>query len=309
MSLPACPFPHVWGLAFRSPLPLHPLLPSLTHIPTPPPNSHLISSLPPSLPHRHKQFAAYENATVVIWDLNETAMQAVAKEIEAKGARAFTYKVDVTKRERVYEVAKQMKAQTGKDVTVLVNNAGIVSGKPFLEGDDAYSLKTMEVNVIAHFWTVKAFLPAMVQLNHGHIITIASTAGLVGVDGLADYCTSKSAAIAFHEGIRTEIRRLKCPGVRMTLVNPYFIDTGMFTGAKTKAPILLPILQPDYVANSILNAAEKNRNLLNMPRYAYILMVTNGVPALVRDFIYDFMGVGDNMADFKQTRTKTLKEQ
>jgi|EP00624_Nannochloropsis_granulata_P004353 all-trans-retinol dehydrogenase (NAD+) len=236
-------------------------------------------------------------------------MQAVAKEIEAQGARALTYKVDVTKRERVYEVAKQMKAEIGKDVTVLVNNAGIVSGKPFLEGDDAYSLKTMEVNVIAHFWTVKAFLPAMVQMNHGHIITIASTAGLVGVDGLADYCTSKSAAIAFHEGIRTEIRRLKCPGVRMTLVNPYFIDTGMFTGAKTKAPILLPILQPDYVVNSILNAAEKNRNLLVMPRYGYILTVTNGVPALVRDFIYDFMGVGENMADFKQTRTKTLKEQ
>ena len=246
---------------------------------------------------------------MVIWDLNEAVMQAVAREVEAMGARAFTYRVDVSKRERVYEVAKQMKKDVGKDVTVLINNAGIVAGKPFLEGDDAYSLKTMEVNVISHFWTVKAFLPSMVQHNHGHIITIASTAGLVGVDGLADYCTSKAAAIAFHEGIRTEVRRLKCDGIHMTLVNPYFIDTGMFTGAKTKAPILLPILQPDYVANKVVDAAEKNRNLLNMPRYAYVLMVTNSVPSSVRDFIYDFMGVGENMADFKQTRDKTLKDQ
>lgn len=256
-----------------------------------------------------RQFAAYENTTIIIWDLNEGAMKAVAREVEGIGARVFTYKVDVNKRERVYEVAKQMRKDVGKSVSVLVNNAGIVAGKPFLEGDDAYSLKTMEVNVIAHFWTIKAFLPAMVEANHGHIITVASTAGLVGVDGLADYCTSKAAAISFHEGIRTEVRRLKRPGIRMTLVNPYFIDTGMFTGAKTKAPILLPILQPEYVATSIIDAAEKNRNLLNLPRYTYILMVTNGVPALVRDFIYDFMGIGENMADFKQTRTKSLKEQ
>ena len=153
-------------------------------------------------------------------------MQKVANEIKAKGARAFTYRVDVSKRERVYEAARQMKKDVGKDVTVLVNNAGIVAGKPFLEGDDAYSLKTMEVNIISHFWTIKAFLPKMVEANHGHIITIASTAGLVGVDGLADYCCSKSAAISFHEGIRTEVRRLQRPGIDMTLVNPYFIDTG-----------------------------------------------------------------------------------
>lgn len=110
-----------------------------------------------------RQFAAYENTTIIIWDLNEGAMKAVAREVEGIGARVFTYKVDVSKRERVYEVAKQMRKDVGKSVSVLVNNAGIVAGKPFLEGDDAYSLKTMEVNVIAHFWTIKAFLPAMVR--------------------------------------------------------------------------------------------------------------------------------------------------
>jgi hypothetical protein len=42
--------------------------------------------------------------------------------------------------------------------------------------------------------TNQAFLPSMVEKNHGHVITIASTAGLVGVDGLADYCCSKAGA-------------------------------------------------------------------------------------------------------------------
>ncbi len=134
---------------------------------------------------------------IVIWDLNEPAMQAVAKELRAKGAGVWTYRVDVSKRERVYEVAKQvgvgctcvsclwavrcrirwpvsggkanndcpcnrttrrhmqMKRDVKADVTVLVQNAGIVSGKPFLDGEDAYSLRTMEVNAMAHFWTIK----------------------------------------------------------------------------------------------------------------------------------------------------------
>eukprot|EP00952_Eustigmatos_sp_NYUAD-ZCMA_P009418 38909-Eustigmatos_ZCMA.PRE.1 len=85
---------------------------------------------------------------------------------------------DATYFNRVVTSRQQMKKEIGKPVTCLVNNAGIVAGKPFLQGSDAYSLKTMEVNCIAHFWTVKAFLPDMVANNYGHLITVASTAGL-----------------------------------------------------------------------------------------------------------------------------------
>jgi short-subunit dehydrogenase len=49
----------------------------------------------------------------------------------------------------------QMKRDVGADVSVLVQNAGIVAGKPFLQGEDAYSQRTMEVNAMAHFWTIK----------------------------------------------------------------------------------------------------------------------------------------------------------
>ena len=49
----------------------------------------------------------------------------------------------------------------------------------------------MQVNATCHFWTVKAVLPSMMANNHGHIVTIASSAGMVGTPGLADYCASK----------------------------------------------------------------------------------------------------------------------
>ena len=57
--------------------------------------------------------------------------------------------------------------------------------------------KTLEVNTISHSWTVKAFLPSMLKRNFGHIVTLASAAGLVGVSGLADYCSSKFGAVGF----------------------------------------------------------------------------------------------------------------
>ena len=65
-------------------------------------------------------------------------------------------------------------------VTILVNNAGIVTGKTLMECPDELMRKTFDVNVVAHFWTLKAFLPHMMANNHGHIVTVASIAGWVG---------------------------------------------------------------------------------------------------------------------------------
>jgi short-subunit dehydrogenase len=76
----------------------------------------------------------------------------------------------------------------------------------------------------------KAFLPAIMEKNHGHIVTIASMAGLFGNAGLCDYCASKFAAVGFDESLRNEILRLGKDGVKTTVVCPYYINTGMFQG-------------------------------------------------------------------------------
>ena len=81
---------------------------------------------------------------------------------------------------------------------------------------------------------VKAFLPSMLEKNHGHIVTIASMAGIFGSAGLADYCASKFAAVGFEESLRNELINLNKTGIKTTIVCPYFIKTGMFEGAKTE---------------------------------------------------------------------------
>ncbi len=105
---------------------------------------------------------------------------------------AFAYKIDVCNRHDVYALATKVQEEIG-DVTILINNAGIVSGIKLFDPkcNDAFMEKTMQVNTIAHFWTTKAFVPKMIENNHGHFVTIASVAGMLGVNGLADYCASK----------------------------------------------------------------------------------------------------------------------
>lgn len=82
----------------------------------------------------------------------------------------------------------------------------------------------------------KAFLPDMIAASHGHIVTVASMAGLVGMTKLVDYCASKYAAVGFDEALRLELESSGHHNVNMTSVCPYFIkSTGMFDGVQTRS--------------------------------------------------------------------------
>ena len=74
----------------------------------------------------------------------------------------------------------------------------------------------------------------MVEKNHGHVVSIASSAGFFGVNGLCDYCSSKYGAVGFNESLNMELGVLKKDGVHTTVICPFYINTGMFDGVKTR---------------------------------------------------------------------------
>ncbi|NWS73843.1 RDHE2 dehydrogenase, partial [Crotophaga sulcirostris] len=206
-------------------------------------------------------------ATVVLWDINEEGLKETKRLIAGDGAvRVQCYICDCSKRQDVYRVADQVKKEVG-DVTILINNAGVVIGKKFLDCPDSLLEKTMEVNIMAHFWTYKAFLPAMVASNHGHLVCVSSVLGLAGAGYLADYCASKFAAYGFAESMHLELRDLGKTGVKTTIVCPFQINTGMFDGYKCKWPTLLPRVEPEYVAEQIITAVRQDREILMIPRF------------------------------------------
>ncbi|MDR2618807.1 MAG: SDR family oxidoreductase [Treponema sp.] len=239
---------------------------------------------------------AEKKARVVAWDLNAEALKSLEDEGREKGLFIRCMPCDVADRETVYRQAEKLKAEFGP-VDVLVNNAGIVSGLVFLETPDEKIRRTIDVNVLSLFWTCKAFLPSMVERNSGHVVTISSAAGLIGVKGLADYSASKFAAFGFDESLRMELKRRKSK-VRTTVVCPFFIDTGMFLGVKTRVPFLLPILKSGYAARRIIGAVLKNKQRLIMPRFVHAVFFLRFLPVWALDLVADFFGISRAMDEF-----------
>lgn len=236
-------------------------------------------------------------AKVVAWDIDEAALGRLEAEAKGRGLSVLGIKCDVSDKEDVYRRAAETVAAAGP-VDILVNNAGVVSGSTFLDTSDEKLRRTIDVNVMSAFWTAKAFLPSMIERNRGHLVTISSAAGIVGVTGLADYSASKFAAFGFHEAIRMELRRLKSE-VRTTVVCPFFIDTGMFEGVSTRFPFLLPILKSERAAARIVGAVLRNRKRLVMPPFVYSVYLLRLLPVGLMDAAADFFGISRSMDAFR----------
>ena len=209
--------------------------------------------------------------------------------------------MDVTNRALVYDVAKQV-----GDIDILINNAGIVTGKTILDCPDHMMEKTVQVNTIAHFWTIKAFLPAMIAKNKGHVVTIASAAGLNGVAGLVDYCASKFGAVGIAESLMMELRKKKT-NVHSTVVCPYYINTGMFDGAKSRYPFLFPILDENKVADRIVLAIRRGEEHINMPPIVSSTPLLRMLPTLWFANALEFLGISESMDDFKGRHAQEQK--
>ncbi|KAK4828066.1 hypothetical protein QYF61_023126 [Mycteria americana] len=142
---------------------------------------------------------ARRRALLVLWDINtqsneETAgmVRHIYREMAEAAAAAprvagdgekdvlphcnlqvYTYTCDVGKRENVYSTAERVRKEVG-EVSVLVNNAGVVSGHHLLECPDELIERTMMVNCHAHFWvTINSFLLPFLSVNFGKLAAVA----------------------------------------------------------------------------------------------------------------------------------------
>ncbi|XP_077990475.1 epidermal retinol dehydrogenase 2-like [Glandiceps talaboti] len=249
---------------------------------------------------------AKQGATVVLWDINKEWNDETAQQIGQLGGKAHSYVCDVTKKEEVYRIAEQVTEDVGH-VTILVNNAGVVAGKKLLECPDALIERTINVNTMAIFWTIKAFAPSMVANNHGHIVTIASVAGIVATPGMVEYCASKSAAIGLHEAYQFELMKDDVTGVHMTLVAPWTMDTGMFKGFETtfRKGVAAPPLQPQHVADKVLHAIQINQEMVMLPRDMYLLpLFKSFMPIKTAKILAEFIGTFHSMDNYEGRNKK-----
>lgn len=180
--------------------------------------------------------------------------------IDAAASRVSHFYCDVRSPANVAAVAERVVGQIGHP-TVVINNAGVCRGKTILDATPEDVRFTFDVNALAPFWVTKTFLPHMIAQNHGMVVTVSSFASWVTAPNMVDYAASKAAAMSFHEGLSAELQtRYKAPKIRTVIVHPGGTKTPLFTGYSQGARFLLPLQEPESVAEAIVKQILSGRS-------------------------------------------------
>ncbi|ODQ82425.1 hypothetical protein BABINDRAFT_159020 [Babjeviella inositovora NRRL Y-12698] len=248
------------------------------------------------------KFSAAEGSRVVVLDIN-VPLQA------DKIPGVYYYKCDVSNRREVLKVSSVVKKEVGI-VSILINNAGITFGKTLVDLSFDEIESTIQINLLSSFYTIKAFLPNMLEHKRGYIVTVASALGYMSPARLSAYGASKSGLIALHESLTYELGppSVSPKGVKMLLICPGQLQTRMFEGVHTPSTSLAPELKPEYVAKTIFNAVELGRRgEIRIPFYANILPIFRAAPWPVVEVTRRLSGIDRSMTEFVG-RAKSLKD-
>ena len=198
-----------------------------------------------------------KEAKVILWDFQPDDLNTAVQSLKNEGHDVFSQVCDVTNKEQVYHNAEVIKKEIG-DIDILINNAGTVYTGYMLDRSDAELENMINVNFTSMIYTIRAFMPAMLEKNKGHIVNISSASALIGAPKLAIYAATKWAVMGLTESLRMEAIKMGKKGVKFSSVHPNFLKKGLFEGAKLNllGSIFAPgVKSHDAVAKVIVNKA------------------------------------------------------
>ena len=213
-----------------------------------------------------------KGAKVAIGDLDRELAEQTAAEI---GGGTLALELDVTRRDSFEGFLDQVEERLGS-LDVLVNNAGIMPLGRFVEEDDATAQRMVDINVHGVLYGMKLALPRMQRRGSGHLVNIASQAGKTGFPGGATYCGTKHFVVGVSEAVRAELRG---SGIEVSCVMPAVVNTELGSGLpETRA---IKVLQPEDVADAIVNALERPKFDVFVPResvgiYKFMTLLPRG---------------------------------
>ncbi|TVY75280.1 Dehydrogenase RED2 [Fusarium oxysporum f. sp. cubense] len=218
-------------------------------------------------------------------------VQDLPKQLQAN-SRVHFYRCDVTTTESVAEAADAVRKELGHP-SILINNAGITSPMPILKMPESFLRKIMGVNLMALWYTTQQFLPRMIQLNKGHVITVASIASFVALATGADYSATKAGALSFHESLASELKHFyKAPNVLTTVVHPNFVRTPLVEGFVDRLERGgVRLLTADDIAKEVVAQIKSRRGgQLIIPKAVDVISGIRGWPTWLQEVVRDTVG-------------------
>jgi NADP-dependent 3-hydroxy acid dehydrogenase YdfG len=216
-----------------------------------------------------------EGMKIAIGDLDGDLAAAEAAKL---GGEAVGLQLDVTDRGSFASFLDQVEEKLGP-LEVLVNNAGIMHLTTFLDEEDEWAARQVDINIHGVIFGSKLALRRFTGRGHGHLINIASTAGKAGFPGGATYCATKHAVVGLSEAIRQELRGT---GVEVGCVMPGVVQTELASGLAAARGV--KPATPEDVAAEIVDALKKPRFDIFVPRsIGRIAKVMNILPRAGRE--------------------------
>ena len=223
----------------------------------------------------------YNAKKLIVWDVSEENISNCKNALSEYSKHVFTYKVDISDPDQVYQTAKQVLADH-QYVDILINNAGTVVGGDFSAHNREEIERLIRINLLGTMHTSRAFLDSMINREKGHIVNIASAAGRMANPKMSVYAGSKWGVIGWSESLRLELE--SCSKIGVTTIEPSYINTGLFEGVSP--PVLTPLLDAEDIAKKIVRAVQKDKIHLREPFMVKILPFLKGVlPTRVFDFV------------------------
>lgn len=180
----------------------------------------LVTGAATGIGHAIALMFAQAGARVVVNHLHQTAQaQAVVQAITNAGGEAFAIDADVSRATEVQRLVTE-----AGEVHLLVNNAGIIQEKPFLDTTEDEWDRMLAVDLKSVFLTARAVLPGMVARGSGVIVNLASDLGILGRENYAPYCTAKAGVIGLT---RSLAREFAPQGIRVNAIAPGPVNTAM----------------------------------------------------------------------------------
>ena len=221
-------------------------------------------------------------ARVAIGDIDEIKVKESGADL---GLEVYS-KLDVTDSDSFAAFLDDVERRLGP-IDVLINNAGIMPAGRIVEEADSVTRRILDINIYGVVLGSKLAAQRMVDRGKGHVINIASLAGETPTPGLATYCASKAAVLAFTDALRFEHRT---KGVHFSAVLPTFTNTELIAG--TSGARGLKNAEPDDIANAIVGLIDHPRPRVAVTRAAGMVVASaKRMPGPVAEFIARRFGI------------------
>lgn len=198
-------------------------------------------------------------ARVVIGDRDVTLGKSAVARLSQLGP-VSGHPLDVADPESFAEFLDKARGDGGGHIDVLINNAGVMPVGPFLDHTEAAIRSAIEVNLYGVVTGCRLTLPEMVARGRGHIVNIASVAGMLAVPGQALYAGTKFAIVGLSTALADEFAP---QGVEVSCVLPTFTNTELIAGTPTGG--MTQPVPPEDIAAAVVRILEKPRTVVSIP--------------------------------------------